>query len=280
MDFSGVRRRKTVKVEAESLSKVYPHDLQMYKIPPTQEIMLSEFDDLAIERLKVLRILEQATQKGHKPLSEDWKTCIHADLKKENIKRYPRLIGFSGISSEPDFQARRADHLSHFILRLAYCRSEELRRWFLNRELELFKLRFSLLSQQSLARFLKIYRLSYKPISEEEKQSIRDELIESTAGLLSTSFDTTDFYKVPFVDVCSLVKNRRVYLNKGFAYIPSSDLVVCVATAFRAHLSESLAVSMNSLICVFNLYTIFCIFNPSIQVRPFLQWMMIESVAF
>ena len=34
------------------------------------------------------------------------------------------------------------DHASHFVLRLAYCRTEELRRWFLTHESELFKARF------------------------------------------------------------------------------------------------------------------------------------------
>lgn len=243
MDFSGVRRRKTLKVVSDSLNELYTHDVQMYVVPPSNSIMLSEFEDLALERLQLLRILEQATQKGHKPFSEDWKACIRADLKKENLRRYSKLIGFSGTSDEPDLQARRVDHISHFILRLAYCRSEELRRWFLNREVELFKLRFMLLSRQSVAKFLELNKLSYKPITEEEKEEVRPALVESTAGLSNVSVETTDFYKVPFIEVCSLVRGRRVYLRKGYAYVPSSDLVVCVSTTFRAMLSEALAVS-------------------------------------
>ena len=35
------------------------------------------------------------------------------------------------------------DQVSHFVLRLAYCRTEELRRWFLAHESELFKARFN-----------------------------------------------------------------------------------------------------------------------------------------
>lgn len=33
-------------------SVLYPHNLQFYKFPPTNEISLEEFEDLALERLK------------------------------------------------------------------------------------------------------------------------------------------------------------------------------------------------------------------------------------
>ena len=36
---------------------------------------------------------------------------------------------------------RQNDNISHFICRLAYCRNEELRRWFLTQEARLFNLR-------------------------------------------------------------------------------------------------------------------------------------------
>lgn len=240
MDFTGVRRRRQLKIYSDSLNDLYPHDLQLYQVPPGNEMALSEFEDITLERLQVLRILEQATQKGHKTHSDDWKNCVKADLRKENLKGYMKLLGFSGIADEPDYQARRADHISHFILRLAFCRSEDLRRWFLSRELELFRLRFSNLSSNNLKKFLELNKLDYVPITEEEKENIKNELVESTAG---GTVETVDFYKVPFLQVCSLVKNRRVYLQKGFAYIPSSELVVCILTKFRVQLSEALAVS-------------------------------------
>ena len=38
--------------------------------------------------------------------------------------------------------SRWKDMVSHYVLRLAFCRSEDLRRWFLMQECELFRLRF------------------------------------------------------------------------------------------------------------------------------------------
>lgn len=41
------------------------------------------------------------------------------------------------------YKYRQNDNISHFICRLAYCRNEELRKWFLTQETRLFQIRLS-----------------------------------------------------------------------------------------------------------------------------------------
>ncbi|KAK9890848.1 hypothetical protein WA026_012194 [Henosepilachna vigintioctopunctata] len=246
MDFTA-RKRKSIKPVEENPCSQYPHDLNMYNTPPTGEITLEEFETLAIHRLQLLRTLEQNSLKGHKIFSDEWKRCIKEELTKLELKKFVRLMNGLDGQTDLDYSARRTDHLSHYILRLAYCRSEDLRRWFINRELEWFKLRFMAQNQNTINRFLESNKLIYVPITEEEKDEILNELIMSTANMSDITIRTTNFFKVPFDEVYSLVRNRRIFVKMGYAYIPTSELIVCVQAKFRANLSEALSVANHRL---------------------------------
>lgn len=86
------RRRKLQKVVSDSKNILYPHDLNLYNSYPQNSIPLSEFEELALERLQLLRILEQASLKGHKPYSEEWKKSIKEELNKIGLRKYVRLM--------------------------------------------------------------------------------------------------------------------------------------------------------------------------------------------
>ena len=63
---------------------------------------------------------------------------------------------------------------------------------------------------------------------------------------LSSKMDSTEFYKIPFTEALDLVRQRRVYLQSGFAFIPSDDLVSIITANFRSHLSLNMAVIQES----------------------------------
>nr|CAD7200428.1 unnamed protein product [Timema douglasi] len=241
-------RRKVKKAVSGSLAELYPHDLQLYVLPPTCSISLAEFEEFAMERLKVLRIIDQINMKGLSKYSDDWRNAVLAELKKNGLKLYAKLVQGSGTGqTEFELQMRKRDHISHFILRLAYCRSEELRRWLLAKELDLFRLRFHALSAEGVRLFLQGNKLDYDPIPAEEKSRLRDCLYESTYMLSSVQIETYEFYRVPFLDVLDLVRARKCFLSSGYAYIPSVDFISVLSSKFRDNLSHALVMTARQL---------------------------------
>nr|XP_020016436.1 DNA primase large subunit isoform X3 [Castor canadensis] len=57
MQFSGGMRRK-LRLAGDQKSACYPHSLQFYLQPPSENISLIEFESLAIDRLKLLKTVE------------------------------------------------------------------------------------------------------------------------------------------------------------------------------------------------------------------------------
>lgn len=237
MEFKRVERKPQ-----PSVSKVdenYPTDLQMYVDIPVEAIDLEEFKHLAIERVKFLRILESVSARNVK--DPPFKTQLVEEMTKQDAKLFlPLVKGYA------DVETRRKDFLSHFILRLAYCRSEDYRRWFLARELEFFKLKFlNTERKEDVILFMRKSNLDYAPISESEKQGLAANLINSTSK--GVSFETTSFYKVHFTQVLDLVRGRRVLIRSGFAYVPHQDLVSILRSLFRTKLSLALSTCLANL---------------------------------
>jgi DNA primase large subunit len=136
-------------------------------------------------------------------------------------------------------EARRRDHVSHYLLRLYYCRNEELRRWFITVEHELFRFRlYDLVESSELSKFLEFNGLPYEKLAETENMFAKI----NWNNILKTETNKTT-YKLPFEEALDLVRLRKVYLNNGYAYILAQDMITVVANKFRSDLSQSLAVS-------------------------------------
>lgn len=130
------------------------------------------------------------------------------------------------------------DWISHFVLRLAYCRTEDLRRWFLAQEVALLKWRLGHSAAgsttQALADVLPEAKLI--PQKELEASKLMPLILASTPNI---KIDTM-IYQVPFTHALDLVQHRQVYVRRGMAYIPESKLVHLVTARFRASLSRQL----------------------------------------
>ncbi|KAM4693878.1 DNA primase large subunit [Discoglossus pictus] len=243
MEFSRASKLRTyTKLTGDRKGTQYPYSLQFYQSPPTENISLIEFETFAIERLKLLKALENLGVSFVKG-SEEYNKKLEAELRK---LKFPYRASQDEINDEV-YDQRRRDHISHFILRLAYCQSEDLRRWFIQQEMDLFKFRFSQLTKEKVQEFLKFNDLEYVAISEEEKNMHETDLMNSTFGLSTAKMEGVEFYKVPFQDALDLVRLRKVFLWQGFAFIPHKDIVTIVLNDFRTKLSKALALSARSL---------------------------------
>ncbi|XP_049391549.1 probable DNA primase large subunit [Solanum stenotomum] len=101
--------------------------LPLYRSTPPLEVRLEDFELYSIDRLRVLKGISDALSRGKKP---DEMEKLVLDLWKTNMRH------------QHSSELLNKDIISHFVLRLVYCRMEELRKWFLSIETTLFRYRF------------------------------------------------------------------------------------------------------------------------------------------
>lgn len=249
--------------QAESLQNLYDLRLSFYDIPPLEEITLEEFETWAIDRLKILIEIESCVARS-KSL-KDIETTI-----KPLLLKYLPLSPTTESNSLTTYQERKKDHYSHFILRLVFCRTEELRKKFVKNELILFKIRYNLLQPKEQQQFVSNYndKLPWQYISNEEKLELIDDLYAATAPTIKSTMlvDSGDpnftitneqlkqhirnkenFIKLPFEKVPNLLSSRLIYLKQGFAYIPSTLQLSLLSIEFQEILNRNLLRTFQSL---------------------------------
>lgn len=74
-------------------------------------------------------------------------------------------------------------------------------------------------------------------VSEEEHQIMADSM-----GSFATAGNNNEYFKVRWTQVLDLVRNRKVYLCDGFAYVIQTDVISGVCQTFRSELSQELVV--------------------------------------
>jgi DNA primase large subunit len=138
-------------------------------------------------------------------------------------------------------EERKKDHYSHFILRLAFAATEDLRRRFSRLETMLFQLRFKdddFIERQSFVRSL---NLEWDEVQEAEKRELKDRLLAAAGGSMKNP-DEQEWFKVDWERVPVLVEQRRVFMKRGKAYVPQREQMSLVVAEFTKKLDEALEV--------------------------------------
>ncbi|KAF9026511.1 hypothetical protein BGZ52_006614 [Haplosporangium bisporale] len=220
----------------------YPTRLNFYRDPPALEISIEEFEQFALDRMQVLTALQTAQMRNLPP---DQMDKAVGDAIRKYMPMSPNN-GNNGMTHGQLMDERRKDHVSHFILRLAYSRSQELRQWFLRAECALFRYRFEKESLKEQLEFLEKQNLTWKKVSDDDKRLLRDKL-KASSPFKAQNVDDETFFEVDFERVCGLVGKRQVYVHAGKAFVPLADQVVLVLDEFRERLTQALEVTGRAL---------------------------------
>lgn len=138
---------------------------------------------------------------------------------------------------------RKKDHYSHFILRLAFSSTEDLRRRFSRLETQLFRLRFQTNDARDRQDFVESLDFDWQKVSDEERRSLAAELAAVNPGMRKG--EEEGWFKVDWEQVPELVETRRVFLKHGKAYVPAREQTSMVVSEFSRRLDQALEVSQS-----------------------------------
>jgi len=215
----------------------YPHRLNFYATPPTADITLEQFEQWAIDRLRILAELEACSFRNKTPAET-------AAYMKPLLDKYLPLDANSSSSSQLHSQ-RQKDHYSHFILRLAFSSTEELRRRFTRVETMLFRLRFQTDDSRERAAFIRSLNIEWEPVLEDEKGELSQQLIVTAGfgyGKRAQQVMDEDWYKVDWTRVPDLIEGRKVFVKAGKAYVPGPLQHSIIMNEFTRRLERALEV--------------------------------------
>ena len=139
---------------------------------------------------------------------------------------------------------RRKDHYSHFILRLAFASTDDLRRRFARLETTLFRMRFRDDDLREQRDFVASLQLPWNEVTDAEKRALGPQLAAASAV---KRVDDTDWFKVDWDQVPELVDGRRVLVRDGKAYMPQREQLSLVAAEFTKQLDRALELTARAL---------------------------------
>lgn len=229
--------RYHLQVMSNDIEHLYTHNVLTYNLPPTESISLDFVEKIVCERYSVLHILQYSNSKYKHTYSDEWQDYVISKMKDLKTSTYIKLINGNMITESQQInitmkEARRRDYISHFLLRLAFCQSSTLRQWFLNREMDLFTLKFLNLSINDKKNYLKMNNLNYLVLTKSENKDSEKIIFENS------EYDTV--YRVHFTDVPTAIFSRKCYVNTGYAYVGIYDFVEIISNVHKIHIEKGL----------------------------------------
>ncbi|XP_076378109.1 DNA primase large subunit isoform X2 [Megalopta genalis] len=215
----------------------YPCNLQMYIVPPTGKIRSEELREWCIDRVRVLKLVEEILMKNYKKTPVQCAETLIHELENNGIHEFANLINIHNYSHSGVEHFVRYDCASHFILRSAFSFEQNKKKWFVKYETKLFAWRLSFLDKDNVKMLLDLSNLQYSIVSSEEIEQIKDDLILSSVENVAN----IKFYKTSFNNVIRAVKKRHVYIKNGIAYVPETKMFWLIIPAFNKTLINGFA---------------------------------------
>ncbi|CAI2366697.1 unnamed protein product [Moneuplotes crassus] len=241
------------------------------KSTPSKIINLDELETLCFKRVACLKLVEMESEVG------DEFEKIHQKLLSKLAKQDIDLKLYDG---NPEHKKSiDNDIIAHFMLRLAYCRNDDFRRWLSVQETRLFKhvlfahtsknelLLKNLLEEKNIKydqvpvdewEALK-YKIAWDKISYSDKETLERKSAELKATVNETEKEQllldiknirskqnslrTQYCRFSFTSALALVGTRRCFVHQGNIYLHISQLFTIISEEFRNELKEALIYS-------------------------------------
>ena len=149
---------------------------------------------------------------------------------------------------------RMKDHYSHFILRLAFAATEDLRRRFVRLETMLFKLRWANDDVRERKEFVSGLGLEWDWVGEKERKELeKQDLLVMPGGNRGRvagggGGEEEGWFKVEWERVPDLVEHRKILVRRGMAYVPAREQMSMVVAEFGKELEEAMEVRLHSVL--------------------------------
>lgn len=228
--------RQSIKNEI-SKSDEMPGYLQLYQTPPGDDISLTEFDEIAMERLRLLKNFENCKD-SHQMHTDEFKAKLRKACEGIKLIVFPEQRSIT--DEEENVDMWRRDNIGHFILRLAFCRTPENQKWLTNIEADLLRFRLRQERETVVDSSLSTVNFDIYRLTDAEKMDMEKDL-GAACQVRQMDMRAKNFYRVDFLDAIELVRRGSVHLKKGFAYFPFEDLVQILVTKMRNSMMAAMA---------------------------------------